>query len=351
MEKKNLCVLIMAGGKGTRFWPKSTEEKPKQFLNLIGNKTMLQLTVERSLKITSIEKIFIVTGEIYKEIVKEQLPELPARNIIIEPTGRNTAPCILLSTLYIKQIYGNSNVVVLPSDHIINEVDNFCYTINKANEYISYENNKAIITIGITPTRPETGYGYIKYLEKKYKEVVKVEKFVEKPNIEKAKQYLKEGCYLWNAGMFVFNTEYMLEELKNNCKESYKLLLGLPKIDDKKYDIELERVYKECEKISIDYAVMEKSKNVYVIPSELGWDDIGTWKCLERYIEHDENGNVSIGETFTEDAKNNVIYAENKKIILLGVEDLFCIDSNGVLIIGKKDKLSEAHNYRNIVNK
>ena len=349
MQNNNLCTLIMAGGRGTRFWPKSTEEKPKQFLNLIGNKTMLQLTVERSLKVTPIEKIFVVTGEIYKDIVKEQLPELPERNIIIEPVGRNTAPCILLATLYINQIYNNTNVVVLPSDHIIKDIDNFSNTIKNANNYIENENKNSIITIGITPTRPETGYGYIKCSDKKYKEVVKVESFVEKPNIEKAREYLEEGKYLWNAGMFVFNTNYMLEELKNNCEQSYELLSNLPNIDNENYEVELEKVYKECEKISIDYAVMEKSKNVYVIPSELGWDDIGTWKCLERYIEHDEHGNVSIGKTFAEDAKNNIIYAENKKIVLLGVEDLFCIDSNGVLIIGRKDKLAEAHNYRDVI--
>ena len=349
MQNDNLCTLIMAGGRGTRFWPKSTEEKPKQFLNLIGNKTMLQLTVERSLKVTPIEKIFIATGEIYKDIVKEQLPELPEKNIIIEPVGRNTAPCILLATLYIKQMYNNANIVVLPSDHIIKDVDNFVHTISNANGYIENQNKNSIITIGITPTRPETGYGYIKCSDKKYKEVVKVERFVEKPNIEKAREYLEEGKYLWNAGMFVFNADYMLQELKQNCKQSYDLLSNLPNIDDENYEQELKKVYGECEKISIDYAVMEKSENVYVIPSELGWDDIGTWKCLERYIEHDEHGNVSIGKTFTEDAKNNIIYAENKKIVLLGVEDLFCIDSNGVLIIGRKDKLAEAHNYKDVI--
>ena len=348
-ENNNLCVLIMAGGKGTRFWPKSTEEKPKQFLKLIGNETMLQLTVARSLEITSMDKIFVITGEMYKELVKEQLPELPEKNIITEPTGRNTAPCILLASLYIKQMYKDSNIVVLPSDHIVKDIDNFKYTVNKANDYITNQNKEAIITIGITPTRPETGYGYIKYNEKKYKEIVKVEKFVEKPDIETAKEYLKQGKYLWNAGMFIFNVDYMLEELKNNCEKTYKILSNLPKIDEQNYMKELRETYKNCESISIDYAVMEKSKNIYVIPSELGWDDIGTWKCLERYIEHDDNGNVAIGDTYTENSKNNVIYAENKKVVLLDVEDLFCIDSNGVLIIGKKDRLAEAHNYRNII--
>lgn len=349
MQNKNICTLIMAGGRGTRFWPKSTEEKPKQFLNLLGEKTMLQLTVERSLKITPIEKIFIVTGEIYKNIIKEQIPELPEENIIIEPIGRNTAPCILLASIYIKQIYGNANIVVLPSDHMIKQVDNFIEVINKADSYIRKENINAIVTIGVTPTRPETGYGYIKYEDKRYKEIVKVERFVEKPNIEKAKEYLKQGKYLWNAGMFIFNIEYMLKELQTNYKKEYEILSNLPPITDKNYKAKLQEKYKKCEAISIDYAIMEKSKNIYVIPSELGWDDVGTWKCLERYIEQDDNGNVAVGNTYVENAKNNIIYAENKKIILLGVEDLFCIDSNGVLIIGKKDKLEEAHNYKNIV--
>lgn len=349
MKNSNLCTLIMAGGKGTRFWPKSTEKKPKQFLNLIGNKTMLQLTVERSLKITPIEKIFVVTGETYKELVKEQLPNLPEENIIIEPVGRNTAPCILLASLYIKQIYDNTNIVVLPSDHIVKDIDNFRHTIINADNYIENENKNSIITIGITPTRPETGYGYIKYSDKKYKEVVKVEEFVEKPDVETARKYLVNGQYLWNAGMFVFNVNYMLKELKENYTKSYNKLSTLPSINNKNYESELNKIYKECEAISIDYAVMEKSKNIYVIPSEFGWDDVGTWKCLERYIEHDDNGNVALGDTYTENAKNNVIYAENKKVILLDVEDLFCIDSNGVLIIGKKEKLAEAHNYRNII--
>lgn len=232
---------------------------------------------------------------------------------------------------------------------MIKDIENFIDVINKADKYIRDENQNSIVTIGITPTRPETGYGYIKYEDKRYKEIVKVESFVEKPNIETAKQYLEEGKYLWNAGMFIFNVNYMLKELKTNYRKAYEILSNLPKINDGDYETKLKEKYKECEAISIDYAVMEKSKNIYVIPSELGWDDIGTWKCLERYIEHDNNGNVAIGNTYTEEARNNIIYAENKKIILLGVEDLFCIDSNGVLIIGKKDKISEAHNYKNII--
>lgn len=185
------CALIMAGGKGTRFWPKSTEELPKQFLNLIDEKTMIQLTYERLLEIIPNERIFVVTGEKYKNLVKSQLQELPDRNIIVEPTGRNTAPCILLASLYIKQIYKDATIAVLPSDHAIENNKEFCRILQMANEYVQNKNSNAIVTIGITPNRPETGYGYIKY-EKSNDEVIKVERFVEKPNLETAKEYLSE---------------------------------------------------------------------------------------------------------------------------------------------------------------
>ena len=186
-----LCALIMAGGKGTRFWPKSTEEMPKQFLSLINEKTMIQLTYERLLKVIPNERIFVITGEKYKDLVKKQLSTLPSNNIIIEPTGRNTAPCILLACKYIKQIYENANVAVLPSDHEIKNVDEFCKTLKTAEDYVENYNKKSIITIGITPDRPETGYGYIKY-DKNQNNVIKVERFVEKPDIETAKKYLAE---------------------------------------------------------------------------------------------------------------------------------------------------------------
>ena len=265
--KQDFCILIMAGGKGTRFWPKSTEEKPKQFINLIDDKTMIQLTIDRIRNIVPIEKIFVATGEKYIELLKEQIPDLPDRNIIVEPVGRNTAPCILLASLYIKQIYNDCNIAVLPSDHLIKNKKDYIETLKKANEYI--ENNKnAIVTIGITPDRPETGYGYIKYNKMEKKDIVKVEKFVEKPNLEIAKQYLKSKEYLWNAGMFIFNIDYMLEELENNYNETYKLLQTLPNIYDENYNDKLNEIYPKCESISIDYAVMEKSKNIYVIRSE-----------------------------------------------------------------------------------
>ena len=344
-----LCALIMAGGKGTRFWPKSTEEKPKQFLNLVGNKTMIQETFERINKKLPNNQIFVVTCESYKKLVIQQLPNLPERNIIIEPVGRNTAPCILLACLYIKQIYKDVNIAVFPSDHIISNTNQFCNILETANSYVN-SNKESIVTIGIHPDRPETGYGYIKCSRNECilnnMKVIKVEKFVEKPNLEVAKQYLKEGTYLWNAGMFIFNLEYMLKELKRNFSKSYDLLENLPAINNVQYKEKLNEKYKQCEAISIDYAVMEKSNNIYVVPSDFGWDDIGTWKALQRYIKPDDKSNIIRGNVKTYDASNNVVYANNKQIVLIDVDDIFVIESDERIVVGKKEKIGNVHEYK-----
>ncbi len=339
------CALIMAGGKGTRFWPKSTEDMPKQFLSLIDDKTMIQLTYERLLKIIPNERIFVVTGEKYKGLVKEQLKNLPDRNIIVEPIGRNTAPCILLASMYIKQIYDDATIAVLPSDHAIGNNEEFCRILQMANDYVENENKKAIVTIGINPNRPETGYGYIKY-NKDNSKVIKIERFVEKPDLEKAKRYLEEGTYLWNAGMFIFNVDNMLTELEQNYS-GYEILKRLPKITDDNYKEELVKLYPECESISIDYAVIEKSQSIYVIPGDFGWDDIGTWLSLLRYIRPDEHNNFLKGDIQEYDSENNIVYAGNKRIILLNAENIFCIDTDDVLVIGDREKLKEVHELRN----
>ena len=343
--KKEFCVLIMAGGKGTRFWPKSTEEKPKQFINLIEDRTMIQLTVDRIKKLVPIEKIFISTGEKYIDLVKEQLPDLPEKNIIIEPEGRNTAPCILLASLYIKQIYDDCNIAVLPSDHLIKNEIEFLNILKKANDFVE-KNKESIVTIGITPDRPETGYGYIKYNKIEKNEVVKVDRFVEKPDLEKAKKYLESKEYLWNAGMFIFNVDYMLKELENNYNRTFKLLQQLPSIYDENYNKLLKEIYPESENISIDYAVMEKSKNIYVIPSNFGWDDIGTWKALERYVEKDDKDNLIKGQASIYNSSNNVLYSGEKKIVVIGLDNIFCIESDDMIVIGPKEKMEELKNYR-----
>ncbi len=341
------CALIMAGGKGTRFWPQSTEEKPKQFLKLVGTKTMLQMTCSRVEKIIPIEKIFVVTSSKYIDLVKNQLPQLPKKNIIIEPEGRNTAPCILLSALYIKQIYKNANIAVLPSDHTIGNEKKFVKTLEKANEFVK-ENKDAIVTIGIEPTRPETEYGYIKYLEdsEDSKNAIKVEQFVEKPTIKKAKQYLESGNYLWNAGMFIFNVDAMISELQKNYKVGYENLAKLSKINTEEYRKKLQTSYKKCEPISIDYAVMEKSKNIYVIPANFGWDDVGTWNSLERYIKKDENENIAKGNVEFSNAKNCIVYGEQKRIVLIDVENLFVTEGEDTIIVTNKNNMDKIKEFK-----
>ena len=337
--------MIMAGGRGTRFWPKSTEERPKQFINLIEDRTMLQLTVDRIRNIVPIEKIFIETGEKYRNLVKEQIPDILEQNIIVEPIGRNTAPCILLASLYIKQIYNNCNIAVLPSDHLIKNEEVFLNNLKMANEFVT-DNAESIVTIGVTPDRPETGYGYIKYNRMDKNSIVKIDRFVEKPDLEKAVQYLNSKEYLWNAGMFIFNIDYMLKELETNYNETYKLLRKLPNINDADYHVMLKELYPKCESISIDYAVMEKSKNIYVIPSDFGWDDIGTWKSLERYVQKDENNNYIRGQASTYNSSNNILYSENKKIVVIGLNNIFCVESDDMIVIGLKDHMEELVKYR-----
>ncbi len=339
-----LCVVIMAGGIGSRFWPQSTPEKPKQFLKLIGDKTMIQMTYERMNRLVPSENIFIVTNNRYVDLIKEQLPSVKDINIITEPCSKNTAPCILLSSLYIKNIYHEANIVCVSSDSYIKEEDKFLDIIKEANEFVEKE-KEAIVTLGITPTRPETGYGYINY-EKSNKIPNKVIKFVEKPNNELAIKYFKSKEYLWNAGMFIFNSSSMLKELERYLPNEYSLLKDLPKEVNKKYYKYLDENYEKCNKISIDYAVMEKSPNVYAIPSDIGWDDVGSWKALERYTEKDKLGNIIKGDVTLIDSHNNVIYGNGKKIVFVNTDDLFCIDSDDVIIVGKKEDLNSVHQLK-----
>lgn len=342
----NLCALVLAGGAGTRFWPKSTSVKPKQFLNLVGDKTMLQLTVDRIKKEIDLDKIFIVVQEEHKALVLEQIEGISEKNIIIQPLVRNTAPLIMMASSYINQIYPNTNVIALPSDHLITLEDRFLNNVSLGNDYIN-KNKKGIVTIGIIPTRPETGYGYIKLQENLVMDdIIKIENFVEKPNLDKALEYLSSGKYLWNAGMFLFNCEYLFELYKEYLNTTYMLINSLPKINDIEYLKSLKEKYQMCDNISFDYAIMEKVNDTFVIPSSIGWDDIGTWASLERYCEKDEDGNIAKGNVEIINGKNNIVYGDDKKIILLDVDDLFVVDSSEALIVTKKDNMDKVHTLR-----
>jgi mannose-1-phosphate guanylyltransferase len=347
-----ICALIMAGGKGTRFWPLSTEKKPKQFLNLIGKDTMIQMTVNRIKPIIPIERIFVCTGSMYVDLVKEQLPELPERNIIIEPEGRNTAPCIALSALVIERYYKDANMVVLPSDHLIKEEDKFRNIIKISDEFIN-KNHDAILTLGMNPTRPETGYGYIKCAQdlklNNNENFIKVDRFVEKPNEEKAKEYLIDGAYLWNGGMFLWKTTTIIEQIKKYCPSTYEAIKNIGCIEEENLQNLIDNKYHETESISIDYAVLEKSQNIYVVPSEIGWDDIGTWKAVERYKEKDFNNNIIEGNARVIESNSNIAINNGKRIVMIGIDDVMTLETEDSIYIVKKDHMDNLGDYQNIV--
>lgn len=347
-----LCALIMAGGKGTRFWPLSTEDKPKQFLNLIGNRTMIQMTVDRIKKEIPIERIFICTGARYVQLVREQLPNLPDRNIIVEPEGRNTAPCIALSAQVIKRYYKDSTMVVLPSDHLIQNEDKFIEIIKEGNEFLVHR-KEAIITLGMTPDRPETGYGYIKQGNVKniISEhcIVNVDKFVEKPKLEVAKEYLENGNYLWNGGIFMWQTDEILNKIRKFLPKTYEALKNVSEVDECKVSEEINNNYKDTESISIDYGILEKSKDIYVIPSDIGWDDVGSWEAIERYKDKDSKGNIHMGNIKTLNGSQNLAISTSSKVIIDGLSDIYIIENDGKIIIGKKENVNKVKELQKLV--
>jgi len=348
-----LCALIMAGGKGTRFWPLSTEEKPKQFLRLIGEDTMIQMSVNRLKKHIPLEQIFIVTSKRYVDLVREQIANFPLRNIIIEPVGRNTAPCIALSAFHINKIYEDATIAVLPSDHLINEVDSFVKVLGAAKKFTD-RNTEAIVTIGIKPDRPETGYGYIKYSYERWDvnecEIRSVKEFVEKPDLHKAKEYLEEGHYLWNSGMFVLKATNILRLTKLHLANTFELLSEIAATGEEDYGKVLEEKYQEIASISIDFAIMEKAEDIYVIPADFGWDDVGSWGAVERFRGKDSDNNVCIGKAESFEGNNNIIISYGKSIVISGLQDIFVIECEDRIFVGKKSEIEDIRELKNRIS-
>ncbi|OPX86718.1 MAG: Alginate biosynthesis protein AlgA [Pelotomaculum sp. PtaB.Bin104] len=338
------CVVIMAGGRGERFWPRSRMALPKQFLNLVGDKTMLQLTVERVERLVDPTDIYIVAGQEFKDIILKQLPNLPEGNVIIEPFGRDTAAAIGLATMVIRHKDPMDVMIVLPADHYINDVRHFQEILRAA--VLTAVKGNEIVTLGISPHRPETGYGYICQGEV-FDTVVgipvyRVERFLEKPTYEKALKFLDHGDYLWNSGMFIWRVDQIWKQI-----EIYAPLLaeGLKRIEKcfgtNEYPVVLEEVYNGLPKISVDYGILEKVDNVLVIRGDFGWDDIGSWTALERYCEKDNCGNILEGKGVFLDTNNSYVYSPNRTVALIGVEDLIVVNDNDCLLVCHKDKAQE----------
>lgn len=327
-------ALIMAGGRGERFWPKSRKNMPKQFLSLTDDgKTMIQLTVERILPLVALEDIFIATNRDYKELVRRQLPGLPEENILCEPVGRNTAPCIGLGAVHMAKKYGDAVMIVLPSDHLIKYNTIFLNTLGDACETAEQGDN--LVTLGITPDSPETGYGYIKFRpEDTLGCAFAVDRFVEKPDLETAKEYLASEQYLWNSGMFIWKVSTILENLDRHLPETSA---GLRRIGEalgtEEFDQVLEKEFQAFPSESIDYGVMEKAEHIYILTGAFGWDDVGSWMAVGRIKKSNEFGNVVDGNAVTVETKNTIIQGGGKLIAAVGLENMIVVDTEDALLI------------------
>lgn len=340
--KMKRTALIMAGGKGERFWPRSRVSLPKQFLSLTDDgKTMIQLTVERISPLVNIEDVYIATNKNYKELVKQQLPGIPEENILCEPVGRNTAPCIGLGAAHMAKKYDDATMIVLASDHLIKNNEIFTETFTQACEVA--EKGENLVTIGITPNYPETGYGYIKYDQNtKEGSAYAVEKFVEKPVLEVAKEYLADGHYLWNSGMFVWKVSTILNNFKKLLPESYAALMKIKEsVGTADEETVLNKEFMNLEAESVDYAIMEKADNIYIIPGNFGWDDIGSWLAVGRIKKTDDDNNVVNGNVVTVNTKNCVIEGADKLIATVGLRDMVVVDTKDATLISTKENAGE----------
>ena len=331
----------MAGGIGSRFWPASTVDRPKQFLDILGvGKSLIRMTFERCLQVVPADHILIITNKRYKDLVMEHLPELPERNVLCEPSMNNTAPCVAYTALRIESENPNATFAVLPSDHVILKEDVYVQKLKEAFEFASAK--EVIVTLGIKPTRPDTGYGYIElddHQASNSSTIKKVNSFKEKPDKITAQQYLDSGNYLWNAGMFVWSVKSILSSFNENSPgildvlSRNKELIGTSK--EQSY---IDEVYPQTEKISVDYAILEKAENVYTIPSDIGWSDLGTWNSLHDYLEKDDNLTVTLGEqTHLINTSNCIVRSDSKKIVVIkGLDNYIVVDEPDALLIYPK---------------
>lgn len=329
----NHFIAIMAGGVGSRFWPASTEDLPKQFLDITGTgKSLIRMTYDRFTKIVPKENIYIVTNKKYKDLCLEHIPSLTDKNILCEPSRNNTGPCVAYTALHLKAKNPNASFVIAPSDHIIAKEDVFLEKIQLALSYV--DENEAIVTLGIEPTRPDTGYGYIETVKPLQDGINKVISFKEKPDSDTAKHYLDMGNYLWNGGIFVWKASDVLKAFEKHTPEIINILSSDTSVygtaDEQTY---IDKVYPNTPDISVDYAILEKAENVYTIPADIGWSDLGTWNSLYDYLDHDENENV------IQSNANQVIEVENSLINIKGPKNVILKGLDNFIVVAREDSL------------
>lgn len=341
---KNMYTLIMAGGSGTRFWPRSKTKKPKQYLNIFGEKSLLQDTIDRFANFTGNENIYIVSSATQAEVLEKQTPMLPKQNLIYEPVGKNTLPCIGLAAMYAELEDPEGIMVVSPSDHLITNNELFKDTVLAAAKIA--DERDGIVTIGITPTYPATGYGYVKTAEnitgtEKINQF-KVERFVEKPNEEIATSYLNQGGFYWNSGLFIFKVSVFLKAVQEFAPELYADLrkiqadLGKPSFPET-----LDTIYRAVQSISVDYGIMEHAKNIYLVEGNFDWNDLGSWESVYLTDKKDENGNASQGETLLLDTNNSYVHADDSLVAVVGLEDVIVVQDGNTVLVCKRDRAED----------
>lgn len=331
----------MAGGIGSRFWPMSSQERPKQFVDVLGlGRTFIQITLDRFKGIIAPEKVWVVTSQKYKDMVVEQLPEIPVGNILLEPCRRNTAPCIAYAAWRIKSMDQKATIVVVPSDHLILDVAEFQRVIKSSLDFAS--TSDAIVTLGMKPTRPEIGYGYIQTdmtcPSARNKEIFRVDAFREKPDLATAERYIRKPNMLWNAGIFIWNVSTIVNALRVYAPEINEVFENLlPLYGTEKEQAAIDAEFPKCESISVDYAILEKSDEIYCFPASFGWSDLGTWGSLRENVTRDKNGNALVGENIrTFETKDCVIHcSEERKVVVQGLEGFIVAEKNDTLLICK----------------
>jgi mannose-1-phosphate guanylyltransferase len=347
-------AVIMAGGRGARFWPRSREKKPKHLLNILSDRTIIQETVDRLVPLVPPRNILIVTGKKHAAELRRQLPEIPARNILVEPVGRNTAACIGWAALHIQNRSKDDIMAVLPSDHAVGDPDRYRKVLDAA--AAAAEKYQGLITIGVKPTFPHTGYGYIEGGTAKGKvageTLLAVQSFREKPNLNQAKTFLKTGRFYWNSGIFVWRAKTILSEIEKYLPDLHAGLMTIQSAMGKPSETKtLSKVYQGLKAVSIDYGVMEKAKDVWVIPATFGWSDLGSWDALWDVSVKDEKGNAATGDSdaLFQDSENSLVASPRKLVALIGMKDVLVVDTKDALLICKRGRSQDVKNVVDVL--